>query len=604
MKYTIHSGLPDHPFMKQYSHLTEIYSSTLIHLSNKRSWLSIARLASILLALICVYFYTVSEHSVMLFAAVVLVIAFILLLRMYQKNSRAYLLTKTLSTINSDEVRYTEQKELPFKDGDAYNDASHTYSFDLDFFGKKSLFQHLNRTATYIGETTLAKALKTLLPADAIQANQAAIRDLAPKLEWRQDILAHARIANDTMEVYQHLLNWSATPKPSASFVLRIVSFVSPVLLLGSLLASLFTDGTALLKTAEALFVMHLVILASQFGKIKEEILHSDKIDAIILQYSIILKRIESESFESTKLNAFKAQLNHTDATASDALAQLSVLFAKVSSVQNAVGAGMLNGLFLYHIHALYALAKWKAAHADKIAQWMNIIGEIEMLNSFANLSYNNPSFIFPELNNEYQIRLNDVGHPLIAESKRVCNNVHFNKSTFIILTGSNMSGKSTFLRTLGVNMVLAGTGAPICASAASIHPLPVIVSMRLSDSLSDSESYFFAEVKRLKQLMNALEQEPCFVLLDEILRGTNSDDKRNGTIEVIKKVIGKNGIGAIATHDLEVCNTTAEYPDKLENKCFEVEIVDNDLAFDYKLRDGVCKNKSATFLMKKMEII
>jgi DNA mismatch repair ATPase MutS len=173
-----------------------------------------------------------------------------------------------------------------------------------------------------------------------------------------------------------------------------------------------------------------------------------------------------------------------------------------------------------------------------------------------------------------------------------------------MILTGSNMSGKSTFLRSLGVNMVLGGIGSTVCASEANIHPLQVLVSMRLSDSLSDSESYFFAEIKRLKQIMDALEEKPAFVLLDEILRGTNSDDKRNGTIEVIKKVIAKKAVGAIATHDIEVCLTTNEYPEILTNQCFEVEIKNNDLHFDYKLRNGICKNKSATFLMQKMGVI
>jgi len=166
------------------------------------------------------------------------------------------------------------------------------------------------------------------------------------------------------------------------------------------------------------------------------------------------------------------------------------------------------------------------------------------------------------------------------------------------------MSGKSTFLRSLGINMVLTGIGSVVCASKAKVHPLPVLVSMRLSDSLSDSESYFFAEIKRLKQIMDALENQPAFVLLDEILRGTNSDDKRNGTIEVVKKIISKKAIGAIATHDIEVCLTTNDYPEILTNQCFEVEIQNNDLHFDYKLRNGICKNKSATFLMQKMGVI
>jgi DNA mismatch repair ATPase MutS len=152
--------------------------------------------------------------------------------------------------------------------------------------------------------------------------------------------------------------------------------------------------------------------------------------------------------------------------------------------------------------------------------------------------------------------------------------------------------------------MVLAGMGAPVCATQANVHPLPVLVSMRLSDSLSDSESYFFAEIKRLKQIMDGLDESPAFVLLDEILRGTNSDDKRSGTIEVVKKVIAKKAIGAIATHDIEVCLTTNEFPQVLTNKCFEVEIKNDELHFDYQLREGICQNKSATFLMKKMGVI
>ena len=196
----------------------------------------------------------------------------------------------------------------------------------------------------------------------------------------------------------------------------------------------------------------------------------------------------------------------------------------------------------------------------------------LKFLNSLANFSYNNPEFIFPEINDNYIINLQEVGHPLIKSHKRICNDIIFTNHDFIILTGSNMSGKSTFLRTLGVNMVLGGIGAPICATSANLHPLNVIVSMRQSDSLSDGESYFFAEVKRLKQIIEKLENEICFVLLDEILKGTNSDDKQTGTIEVIKKIMSKKAIGCIATHDLEVCQLVNEYEKKLFNKCFEVE--------------------------------
>jgi DNA mismatch repair ATPase MutS len=221
-----------------------------------------------------------------------------------------------------------------------------------------------------------------------------------------------------------------------------------------------------------------------------------------------------------------------------------------------------------------------------------------------ANFAYNNPDFVYPQINNQLDINFEHLGHPLIAQSKRVTNSISFENEQFFILTGSNMSGKSTFLRTVGLNMVLAGIGAPVCASNASVHPLPVLVSMRLSDSLSDSESYFYAEVKRLKYIMEQLENEACFVLLDEILRGTNSDDKREGTMEVVRKMAHHNVFGGIATHDLEVCTVSAEFPKTLTNKRFEVAIVNDELLFDYKLQDGICQNKSASFIMKKMGVI
>ena len=260
--------------------------------------------------------------------------------------------------------------------------------------------------------------------------------------------------------------------------------------------------------------------------------------------------------------------------------------------------------MFLYHLHVLRGLSNWRKNYAVHIEDWLSVIGAFEKFNSLANFSFNNPAFTFPSINENNEIQFEDLGHPLISREKSVTNSIAFQPQSFFILTGSNMSGKSTFLRTLGINMVLAGIGAPVYAHKANVHPLPVIVSMRLSDSLTDSESYFYAEVKRLKYIMDTLDDKPCFVLLDEILRGTNSDDKRNGTIEVIKKMASKKVFGGIATHDLEVCNVADDFPEILTNKRFEVEIKNDELVFDYKLRDGVCQNKSASFIMKKMDVI
>jgi DNA mismatch repair ATPase MutS len=272
--------------------------------------------------------------------------------------------------------------------------------------------------------------------------------------------------------------------------------------------------------------------------------------------------------------------------------------------VQNVFASPILNGLFLFHIHKLKALDQWRKDHSEHILEWLNVIGEVEALNSLTNFAYNNPSYTYPVLNSKKEIDFEELGHPLIDDNSRITNTVSFSKQNFFVLTGSNMSGKSTFLRTLGVNMVLASIGGPVCAKSANVHCMPVLVSMRLSDSLSENESYFLAEVKRLKDIMDSIEDGTGFVLLDEILRGTNSDDKRAGTIEVIRKMIEKQAIGIIATHDLEVCKIMDEYPQKILNKCFEVEIKNDELLFDYKLRDGVCQNKSATFLMQKLKVI
>lgn len=590
--------------MQTYTSLKDTYSQELIALKKTHAWISVIRIALVCIALICFYFFITSREFIPFVIGILSIVLFPFILILHKKNTAEILFKETLIAILSKEILYVEDKELPFEDGAEYNDVSHPFTFDLDIFGQKSLFQHLNRTATYLGKTKLALSLQSILSNAEIQRNQDAIKELASKLEWRQEILARAKIATDNKEVYTSIVEWSSGKSTAIPTYIRLISFVFPLVLFGLFAMSIVSDGGIYLNVAEFLFVLNLVIIGLQFKMIKGELVHADKIEELIKQYSLILDKIEKEDVASPKLVELKGKLMHVKITASVHLNTLSKLFARVETIQNAVGSLLMNGFFLYHIHSLHALLKWKAAHVSKVAEWISVIGEIEMLNSYANHAYNNPDFIFPALNDDFVIQLKETGHPLIDSKKRICNDVTFKDGSFIILTGSNMSGKSTFLRTLGINMVLTGAGAPICAVSANVHPLPVILSMRLSDSLSDSESYFFAEVKRLKLLMEELDKQKCFVLLDEILRGTNSDDKRIGTIEVIKKIISKQGIGIVATHDLEVCNTTAEYPEQLSNNCFEVEIINDELVFDYKLREGICMNKSATFLMKKMGVI
>jgi DNA mismatch repair ATPase MutS len=265
----------------------------------------------------------------------------------------------------------------------------------------------------------------------------------------------------------------------------------------------------------------------------------------------------------------------------------------------------LLNGLSLFHVHILYSLEGWKKKHAGHILSWLDVIAEVEALASFANFSFNNDTFCFPELSSKRQWTATGIGHPLIRKEKRVTNDISFSEEKFVILTGSNMSGKSTFLRTLGVNLVLARAGGPVCASTCRLFPFNLYVSMRITDSLQDSESLFYAELKRLQEIIAHLQQDNnTFVVLDEILKGTNSNDKHNGTVGLIRKLAAHRCFGIIATHDLTVAELTSQYPGYMTNKAFESVIINNELVFDYRLKTGVCSKLNASFLMKKMGII
>ncbi len=588
----------------KYQNLKEQYLEDYNRLNRQYNLIGTIRLIVAIILFFLIYKSFKTSDTVFILSGLLVLGCFILLIKIHEKISWNRRIKKQLISINNDEITYLKGKGIPFENGEEYIDSKHFYSFDLDFFGENSLFQNLNRTATYIGSKKLSDLLLRLLDNDEIKSNQQAIKELSEKIEWRQYLLSLSKITKDNKDNYQKIIDWSETKQDETHKIFKIIFYLTPFIFITSIILYFLIKDVIFSRVAGSIFVINLAFITVWLKKIKRQIITSDKIHKIIKQYGLIIEQIENEKFDSEKLNLLKGKLIYESSSASKQIKKLSSLFHSMESIYNVMGAIILNGVFLYHIHILSNLLNWKKKYSKQIKEWLEIIGEFETLNSLANFSYNNPTFIFPDINKNYEISFKELGHPLIKKERRICNDVDFREQNFIILTGSNMSGKSTFLRTLEVNMVLAGIGAPICSIKANIHPLNVVVSMRQADSLSNGESYFLAEVKRLKQIMNKLESETCFVLLDEILKGTNSDDKQIGTIEVIKKIISRNGIGSIATHSLDVCKTTNNYPDKLVNKCFEVDIVENDLIFDYKLREGICRNKSATFLMKKLEVI
>jgi|SRR6218665_147243 len=579
-------------YLKVYERLNTLYSA-----------ISIARLASAVLLLVSLFYLIKTGAMLLLIFAIIFLVCFLLLMKKHTQLSVQKRLNQALVKINSDEDDYLNERSVPFENGTAYQDFSHQYAYDLDIFGNHSLFQNLNRTTTFIGQKKLARQLLHTLSNEHILQNQQAVKELSTLLEWRHDFMALGKISGDNQQQYETLLRWSRSENGKLPAFQVALAFAFPVILISTLAAYFITDNPFLIKIVSFLFAVNLFVLGLFFKRIKSEIQNADGIDTIIGQYSLIVDKISTQDFTAEKLIGLKQKLVTNDQPSAVHLKKLSALFSQMDSIDNLVSTVLFNGFFLYHVHVLKMLLHWKKQHALNLETWLDVIGEFEMLNSLANFSYNNPDFVFPILNSDFKINFSNLSHPLLNKNTRIGNDIDF-KPQFMVLTGSNMSGKSTFLRSLGINMVLAGTGSAVCATAANVHPMPVLVSMRLSDSLSDSESYFYAEIKRLKQIMDQLQNQRAFVLLDEILRGTNSDDKRSGTIGVVRKMVQNKAIGAIATHDVEVCLTTSEFPEVLTNKCFEAQIINDDLFFDYKLRDGICQNKSATFLMKKMEII
>ena len=552
--------------------------------------IAFARLIDLLFA-IAIGYKAINESSWLWgFLAAVMIVLFFLLIGKHKQIAVKRRIAKAKIAINEREIAFIEQGIYPADNGKDFEPAQHPYAYDLDILGEKSLYHYLNRTHTYLGRKRLAQRL--LYPdTTTILTHQEAIKALTPQLAWRQTFMAHAEQIDDSPSFYDRLQQWAAAPTPPMGKFMRVFTVISPIVFTLSAIIGYIYDYEVLKSITKLLLTINLSVFFFYISKINKEKLGFEHTYAMLYAFKECIAQVEAHFPEKNK-------------QASTHIAQLSRLLDDLDSVSNILVSIPLNIFSFYHLHRYRALLQWKRTYGTHIAQWLETVAATEVLCSFANFAYNNPHFVYPTFNNQYRISFEDVGHPLIAENERITNNITLDEAHFIILTGSNMSGKSTFLRTLGVNMLLAQVGLPVCAREAAIHPLPLLVSMRLSDSLSDGKSYFFAEINRIEQIMTALKRERCMVLLDEILRGTNSEDKQYGTIKIIERLLSLKAIGIVATHDIEVCKTADRYPEQLQNKCFESYIHEGELSFDYKLREGICQNKNATFLMEKLGII
>lgn len=586
---------------EKYAFFAQEYEESLKKQYQKFNLISFLRLVLMLLLIFFVYkSFTHSSVLIYTLGSFATLLGFVALLKIHEKIRFQRKLTQNLLEINQAEANYLNHNQKPWYDGASFINPKHDYSYDLDIFGAESLYHHFNRTATQAGRNALAQAFLTYNTSEEIVKRQIAIDELAKKIAWRQEFQALAQMIADSPENDQKIRAWAAQQHRTVSKKWHYLTYLLPAFFFSNLV--LFYVFEIRIVPVYLFFVLNLVVTYACLKQVLKASVAMGRVFETMHFYKRLFRKIEEADFQSEILKKLQQQLKTPTYRASTQVARLGSLLGQLDSINNLFAAIVFNGTLLYHLHIYFSVLRWKQTYAQWLPVWLDTVGAFEALGSMANYACNHPQYVFPKLNQTHLCRFVGLGHPLIGKDG-VRNDFGLASKQLVLLTGSNMSGKSTFLRAVGVNLVLAQMGAPVCASQAEVCPIKIITSMRQFDSLSSGESYFFAEIKRLQYIMQQLNRQPCFVLLDEILRGTNSDDKQQGTQRVLAKLIALEAQGILATHDLEVCKMATQYP-QLHNFRFEAQIIGDELYFDYKLKSGVCTNKSATFLMEKLGII
>lgn len=583
----------------------ESLNTELARLKRKKSALAWLRLGPVLAIVAAFYFLWSLGFIYVLVAAILLLIIFVRLIHIDLDNQAAINHRKELIRINENEIKALDGHYLQFANGEEHISRDHPYTNDLDIFGRASLFQYINRTSSEPGSKKLANYLKAPASRERINERQRAAAELSKKVQWIQELQAEGNKNTITFHTKENLERWMKTPPVFAGFKpWRWLRYVLPVIILTVITLYIFhlVSGSLLLLT-----LLVFAVISYQLNKYVAPI-HAQLTNAAgeLQTLSSAVRLLEKESFTSSLLQTKQASFLFNNSKASLEISKITKALERLDLRYNIVISAPLNLLLLWNLQQVLDLEKWKKDHQDVFDSWFNSLASFEALNSFALLHFNHPSWVFPEIHEEYfSIHGKEIGHPLIPVEKRVNNFIDIdNSSQLMLVTGSNMAGKSTYLRSIGVNVVLAMAGAPVCADQFSVSHAEVISSMRISDNLEESTSTFYAELKKLKTIIDKVNAgEKVFILLDEILRGTNSLDRHTGSKALIRQLITHKAAAIIATHDLELARLKEDYSSQIMNYHFDVQVSGEELYFDYLLKPGICNSLNASILMKKIGI-
>lgn len=595
--------------MNPKNHYTERLSLTKGQLQQVKKQIfriSMLRLALFIAGIAGLYFFF--NQTTLLIICICL--TFLPLFILVKIHNRFFIRKEWLETqarIIQEELQALSGDYSSFEDGKEYVNPEHPYSFDLDIFGRRSLFQSINRTCTFFGKNRLAKWLQNHLhEKTSIEKRQEMVREISEHTLFREQFRVAGLVHHGQSSDGEKIQAWSQSP---AQYLHAgwVKAFIWGVPVINSLLLITSLAGWTSFSWLGLSFGIFLVL---SFGIIKRATYIQETYGKQLKSlngYARLIALAKAENWKSAGMQELMERFNLNGQSPIQALQQLSKELDRLDLRNNQFLYVLLEGSIFFQLQEIVRIERWKVRYGQHISEWLETVGELDALCSLGTFAYNHPQYTYPELTEKpFCFLATQMGHPLMPASQCVKNDATIpSRPFFLIITGANMAGKSTYLRTIGVNYLLACIGAPVCCERLKLYPNQLITSLRTSDSLSDNESYFFAELKRLKRIIDLLNQgQQLFIILDEILKGTNSMDKQKGSFDLIRQFMQLKANGIIATHDLLLGSLIKQFPEEIRNYCFEADIKENELTFSYKLREGVAQNMNACFLMKKMGII
>lgn len=569
---------------------------------HRLSWFRI--LLFILSTIAFVYFANDREGGLVLLVLAIFIVAFPLLIKHHNKIKRQKNHFLNLSQINQDEISRLNNQLSSFSSGEQYKDSEHPYSGDLDIFGKHSLFQLINRSNTSGGRNKVAEWMQNAAGQLEVNERQEAVKELAYDLDWSQDFQAYGMGAKANEEDTEALLNW--VKEPTAILQKKwylAASRVMPMFAVAAIIAYYLWDVSGFVPLGVILVNGLILWRTADIASVTHQ--KTSKGVEVLKAYVDMIRLIENKDFNASLNKRQKEALKVENTTASGEIRKLGYILDNFDARGN-MFYHILNIVLLMDIYWLLSAEQWKKDMNIDVAHWFEAVNHMEALVSIAGFAHANADYVFPTIADKpYTFAAEQLGHCLINRQKRVSNDFAMDgKGTVNIITGSNMSGKSTFLRTIGINTVLALMGAPVAASKLTVSEMQLFTSMRTQDSLEESVSSFYAELKRLRQLLDYLKnpEKPVMFMLDEILKGTNSQDRHHGAASLVKQLSNLEACGFVSTHDLELGALESQLF-HVKNYSFTSTIENDEIYFDYKIYEGICKSFNASKLMAKMGI-